>query len=120
MSGVYVRFRVGSKGYALPVEHVREVAEAGLLSPVPGAPDPVLGVRNLHGQVLPVVDLGVVLGVEHERDTSRLLIAEAGSRRAGLAVDWVDDVGALPGEGDDPEILDLEDVFAAVEAGAAA
>jgi len=119
VSGAYVRFTVGSIDYALPVEHVREVAETGLLSPVPGTPRPVLGVRNLHGQVLPVVDLAVVLGVEHEREAGRLLIAEAGDRRAGLSVDEVVDVGDLPD--DDPvEILDLEAVFAAVEAGATA
>ena len=117
MSGVYVRFRVGSHGYALPVGHVREVAEPGPLSPVPGAPRPVLGVRNLRGQVLPVVDLAVVLGVEHDRKPARLLIAETGDHRAGLAVDEVVDVGDLP-EGGAAEIVDLDAVFAAVKAGA--
>lgn len=113
MSGVRVRFRVGDERYALPVEDVLEVAEVGVLAPVPGAPESVLGVRNLHGQVLPVLDLAVVLGVEHEQ-ASRLLIVEAESRRAGLAIDEVIDVAELPDE--EAHELELESVFAAVEA----
>jgi purine-binding chemotaxis protein CheW len=119
MSDVYVRFRIGEKGYALPVAHVREVAEPGLLSPVPGAPETVLGVRNLHGQILPVVVLSVVLGMERTHQAPRLVIAEAGDRRAGLTVDEVIDVGELA-EDDPVEVLDLETVFAAVQGEAAA
>jgi len=66
-----------------------------------------------------VVDLAVVLGVERERAAARLLVAETGDHRAGLAVDEVVDVGELPDAGPG-EILDLEAVFAAVEAGATA
>ena len=54
MSGVHVRVRVAGEHYALPVEDVLEVAELRAITPVPGAPPAVLGVRNLRGQVLPV------------------------------------------------------------------
>jgi purine-binding chemotaxis protein CheW len=110
MSSVFVRFRIGAERYALPVENVLEVAEIGQLAPVPGAPEPVLGVRNLHGQVLAVVDLAAALGREHERAPSRLLIVEAEGVRAGLAIDAVDDVGEL--HDPDAEPLDLDAVLA--------
>jgi purine-binding chemotaxis protein CheW len=96
VSGVHVRVRVGAEHYALPVTGVLEVAPMGEISSVPGAPRPVLGVRNLRGQVLPVVDLGAVLGVEGAGRPSRILVAESGARRAGLAVESVLGVAELP------------------------
>ena len=63
MTGVHVRLRVGRERFALPIENVREVAERGTLSAVPGASGAVLGVRNLHGSVLPVFDLARVLAI---------------------------------------------------------
>jgi purine-binding chemotaxis protein CheW len=93
----YVRIRVGSEVYALPVEHVVEVAELGGLTPVPGAGSTVCGVANLRGAILPVYDLARVLGVVGEPTKRYLLVAEDGPRRVGLAVEQVSDVGDLVG-----------------------
>lgn len=100
---VHVRVRVGRESYALPVEHVLEVAELGHLSPVPGAAPVVLGVRNLRGQVLPVFDLARVFGVAHEGSPERLVVAQDGARLAGFAIDEVTDVDELPEPSEDGE-----------------
>jgi len=100
---VHVRVRVGLESYALPVEHVLEVADLGHLSPVPGASSSVLGVRNLRGQVLPVFDLARVFGVEREGAPLKLVVAEDGARRAGFAIDEVTDVGELPDPSEEGE-----------------
>jgi purine-binding chemotaxis protein CheW len=128
---VHVRFRIGSENFALPVAQVLEVADQGPLAPVPGAPPSVLGVRNLRGQVLPVIDLAAVLGTAHATPGARLVIAENDGRKAGLAIDDVTDVADLTGplqETDSPflagstlvqdelvGVVDLDGVFAAVE-----
>jgi purine-binding chemotaxis protein CheW len=96
MSAEYVRVRVGAEHYALPVEHALEVVDVGELTPVPGSPPAVLGLRNLRGEVLAAVDLAAVLGIESDGAAATLLVAAAGSRRAGLAVDEVIGVGTLP------------------------
>jgi chemotaxis signal transduction protein len=96
MSGVHVRMRVGNELYALPVGNVLEIAELGELSPVPGTGEMVLGVRNLHGRVLPVFDLALVLGVPGDGQPTTLVVAEDQGRQAGLAIDEVTDVGELP------------------------
>jgi purine-binding chemotaxis protein CheW len=92
----HVRLRVGSELYALPIENVLEVAELGELSAVPGAEAVVLGVRNLHGQVLPVFDLSQVLVSAGEATARRIVVTEHSGRLAGLAVDEVSDVSPLP------------------------
>ncbi|HWH96719.1 MAG TPA: chemotaxis protein CheW [Baekduia sp.] len=95
MSSVHVSVRAGGEHYALPVEDVLEVAEIGHVTPVPGAGPAVLGVRNLRGQVIPVIDLTVLLGVRAQRPPEQILVAEESGRCAGLAVDSVTDVGMV-------------------------
>jgi purine-binding chemotaxis protein CheW len=93
MRAVHVKFRLGRERYALPIENVLEVAELGELTTIPGAGPGVLGVRNFNGQVLPVFDLGRVLGVSHNGRPPHVVVADHGGRLAGLAVDAVTDVG---------------------------
>jgi purine-binding chemotaxis protein CheW len=95
VSEVHVRIGIGNEHYALPVDRVLEVAELGDLAPVPGSPAEVMGVCNLRGQVLPVMDLARVLGLP-QGEPGRIVVAELAERRAGLAVDAVIDVGELP------------------------
>jgi purine-binding chemotaxis protein CheW len=95
MSGVHVRVRVAAEHYALPVEQVLEVADLGAIAPVPGSPPEILGVRNLRGQVIPVIALATLLGLTGDRP-SRVVVAESGDLRAGIVVDEVLDVAELP------------------------
>jgi chemotaxis signal transduction protein len=92
---VYVRLRLAAEAYAIPVEHVVEVAAIGRVAAIPGARPEVLGVRNLRGRILPVVDLARILGVPRSAPALRLLVSEVAGRQAGLAVDEVSDVGEL-------------------------
>jgi purine-binding chemotaxis protein CheW len=96
VSDVHVQVRVGSELYALPVAHVLEVGELGALTIAPGASRATLGVCNLRGDLLPVFDLGVVLGLPRSEAPQRMLVAERGGTRAGFAVDEVADVDELP------------------------
>jgi two-component system, chemotaxis family, chemotaxis protein CheV len=94
---VYVRLRVAAEAYAVPVENVREITPLGDLTAVPGALPEVLGVCNLRGQILPVADLALILGLPASTSPALLLVAEAGGLQAGLAVDAVSTVSELAG-----------------------
>ncbi len=78
---VFVKVRVGSEMYALPIASVLEVAELGDLTALPGAAAGVLGLRNFHGQVLPVFDLAHVLG----SSAGRRAVADSSSPTAAVA-----------------------------------
>ena len=58
------------------------------------APEYVLGVLNLRGAVLPIVDLGRRLGFGEARPTARhvIIVAQIGPRQVGLLVDAVSDI----------------------------
>ena len=107
MSSVYVRVGLAGESYALPVQHVTETAEACGIAPVPGAPERVVGVCNLRGELLPVFDLAGVLDLETRATGERLVVVQHGERRAGLVVDEVDGVAPLAGPTEDaePELL---------------
>jgi purine-binding chemotaxis protein CheW len=95
MTATHLRVRSGEEQYALPVEEVREIAPLGRVSPVPGAPAEVLGVWNLRGDVMAVIDLATVLGIAGG-EASRIVVAEQGDLHAGLVVDEVIDICSLP------------------------
>jgi purine-binding chemotaxis protein CheW len=86
---------IGDERYALPIQEVVEVAPVGELTRVPGAPRAVMGVQNLRGQVVPVVDLGAVLGRGTPDGRRAMVIVDDGGDAAGLAVDTVVDVGPV-------------------------
>jgi purine-binding chemotaxis protein CheW len=96
MSGVHVRVLVAGEHYGLAVERVLEVAELGNIAAVPGSPPYVMGVHNLHGQVVPVIALATRLGLAEAEPPQRIVVTELGELKAGLAVDAVIDVGELP------------------------
>ena len=98
---MHVRLRIGGEDYALPVECVRSVEPAEHVTPVLGAPPAVLGVRSLHGQLLPVLDLAALLGVER-RTPRRILVLSHDERSVGFAVEDVLDVAALPQGDEEP------------------
>lgn len=95
MSRVHVRVRIGAESYAVPVGDVLEITDLGEVAPLPGAPAGVLGLRNLHGRVLPVIDVAGLLGLTSDARPQRIVVAEHAGRLAGLAVDRVTDVEAL-------------------------
>ena len=92
----YAQLKLAAEAYAVPVANVVEIAILGDLAAVPGARPEILGVRNLRGQILPVIDLARLLGLNATAPPAQLLVAESGSITAGFAIDEVSHVGELP------------------------
>jgi purine-binding chemotaxis protein CheW len=107
MTGVKVRVLAGGEHYALPVTFVKEIAELGELSPVPGAPGQILGLRNLRGQVLPVIGLAEVLGLDGA-ENERVVVVEDDGRQLAFALQAVVEVEQLSGEIEDVDSPFLE------------
>jgi hypothetical protein len=73
---------VGGRRLAVAVAHVRAITAAGFVTPVPTAPLPVLGVTQIRGQILPVVDVADPPRIVQPQDP--LLVLEYGPARAAL------------------------------------
>ena len=114
----FVGFRLGGQLDALPLDHVVRALRMVAVTPVPEAPPWVVGAINLHGRVIPVVDLRQRLGqpVREPHRDDRLLIVETVERTMALIVDKVTEVLEVPGHqvGSPPDPLSQSRPLAAV------
>jgi len=89
-----VGFSLGEVRYAIPIAHVKEIANPMLVVALPHAPPAVAGVADYRGDVVPVVDLRRRFGlppVEATRKTKWIVVDVVG-RLAALVVDSVTEV----------------------------
>ena len=89
-----IAFNIGAQEFCISTTSVREIRGWTPATPLPHAPEFVLGVVNLRGVVLPIVDLAVRLGFPPTQPTARhaIIVVEAGNQVAGLLVDGVSDI----------------------------
>ena len=92
-----IAFQVAGQEFCIEVMSVREIRGWTPATPLPNAPPYVLGVVNLRGAVLPVIDLGARLGLGAATPSARsvLVVAWIGERLVGLLVDSVCDIVAV-------------------------
>ncbi|WP_051749024.1 chemotaxis protein CheW [Nevskia soli] len=93
----WVGFRVGSQNYALDILRVQEVLAAAEIEPVPGTPPAILGVTNLRGRIVTVVDLRRCLGLGAAMADApcSVIVAEIEGEPVGLRVDGVAEICSI-------------------------
>jgi chemotaxis-related protein WspB len=96
-------FHIGRERYALPLTAVLRVLPVARLKALPGAPDYVPGLLDLHGEAVPVVDLSRLAGTPPSAvryDTRILLVdvpVDGQIRRLGLKAERVAGVASIDG-----------------------
>lgn len=90
----WVTFRLGNETYGINVMQVQEVLRYTEIAPVPGAPIYVLGIINLRGNVVTVIDTCQRFGLPpiEVTDNTRIVIIEAEQQVIGILVDSVAEV----------------------------
>ncbi|HAH71224.1 MAG TPA: chemotaxis protein CheW [Succinivibrionaceae bacterium] len=90
----WVTFRLGQELYGVNVMQVREVLRYTDIAPVPGAPSYVLGIINLRGNVVTVMDTRMRFGLPSAEvtDNTRIMIIESDNHVVGILVDSVAEV----------------------------
>lgn len=90
----WVTFRLEGETYGINVMQVQEVLRYSEIAPVPGAPPYVLGIINLRGNVVTVVDTRHRFGLPEGEvtDNTRIVIIETDNHVIGMLVDSVAEV----------------------------
>lgn len=90
----WVTFQLEEETYGINVMQVQEVLRYSEIAPVPGAPSYVLGIINLRGNVVTVIDTRLRFGLPQTEvtDSSRIVIIESDKQVIGILVDSVAEV----------------------------
>jgi purine-binding chemotaxis protein CheW len=93
-----VTFTLEKEEYAVDILSVQEINRITEITRVPNAPDYVVGVINLRGKVIPVVNLRKKFGLDNKEtdDSSRVIIMDIQGVTYGLVVDSVSEVLRIP------------------------
>lgn len=92
--------RVADTECGIDISAVQELLLMQEITPVPKAPRNMLGMINVRGAVMPVLDLRACLGFPRApiTDDTRIVLVSCGEEKIGLVVDNVAEVVALPHE----------------------
>ena len=104
---------IGEQRYALHLSAVDRVVQAVEITPLPVAPPSVLGIINVHGRLLPVLNLRYRFHLA-DRDLDvddQFILAHTARRKVVLVVDRVLNIVEIPAQ----EIVSPEQIFPALE-----
>jgi len=90
-----VSFIISNGLYGMDITDIREIIKVGKITPVPGSAEYIIGVMNLRGMIIPVVDTGKLLGLSKVAfsDNTRIIIIEIQDQnQIGLLVDAIMDI----------------------------
>ncbi|MFD2112965.1 chemotaxis protein CheW [Thiorhodococcus fuscus] len=103
-SSAFVTFSLAEETYAIDVLQVQEVLKLTDIAPVPGVPDFILGIINLRGDVVTVIDARrrMALPDREPDDASRIVIIDVDNQNVGILVDAVAEVVQISPDAVDP------------------
>ncbi|MBA3042739.1 MAG: chemotaxis protein CheW [Alphaproteobacteria bacterium] len=89
-----IAFRIGDQEFCVNIMSVREIRGWTPATPLPHSPSYVLGVINLRGAVLPIINLSIRLGMKPVEPEARhvIIVAQVGAKVVGLLVEAVSDI----------------------------
>ncbi|MDE1159741.1 MAG: chemotaxis protein CheW [Neorhizobium sp.] len=99
-----IAFRIGEQEFSVNIMSVREIRGWTQATPMPHAPSYILGVINLRGAVLPIVDMAARLGMKQAEPTARhvIIVAQVKTKIVGLLVEAVSDILTITDENIQP------------------
>jgi purine-binding chemotaxis protein CheW len=95
----YICFGLGGEEFAIPLLCVKEVLALPETTPIPQTPSHFLGIMNLRGNVISIMDLRLKFNIKPTRsDETTVIILDLGDYQLGVVVDRVDSVISLEKE----------------------
>ena len=109
LAGKYLTFHLAGEEYGLEILKIREIIGMLEITPVPQTPEYMLGVINLRGKVIPVLDTRLRFDLEYREpdDRTSIVVVETSSENGpptlmGVVVDAVNEVANVAPEDIDP------------------
>ncbi|HOP29179.1 MAG TPA: chemotaxis protein CheW [Spirochaetota bacterium] len=88
-----VCFKIGSEEYGIDILQVQEILKIPKVTKLPKSSRHILGVIDLRGRVIPIIDLGKKFGIIADlSNSSRAIVVDIEGKQVGLAIDSVSHV----------------------------
>ncbi|WP_142781880.1 chemotaxis protein CheW [Agrobacterium sp. T29] len=89
-----IAFMLGEQQFCVRTTSIREIRGWAPVTPLPHTPPDVLGVMNLRGSVIPIIDLSIKLGMTAAiaSERSAIVVTSVNGTTVGLMVDRVSDI----------------------------
>lgn len=106
-------FRLGEQWYAVHIADVREIHNDFVMTPIPRAPEFVLGVINVRGEIISVTDIVVLMGIASDgarggREMSSAIIVRTERCVSALVVDEIGDIFEVRKDAVEPPLSTLD------------
>lgn len=90
----FIAFMVRGRQFCIDITSIREIRGWNSATKLPHVPDYVVGVVNLRGTILPIIDVSARFGLGdcEPSPQSVVIVAQVGDRLAGMLVDSVSDI----------------------------
>ena len=100
----FVGFQLANQEYAFRIERIQEIVILDQVTTVPQVPEYVEGVSNLRGDVIPIINLRRLFGIDPKPTDgeTRTIVVTVGQRTMGCTVDSVSQVMRIPAESIQP------------------
>ena len=97
-SAQFVGFEIAGQKYLFRIERIQEIITPASVTRVPDVPAYVVGVSNLRGTIIPVIDLRLLFGLQARESNAhtRTIVVNVGNRTMGCMVDAVSQVIRIP------------------------
>lgn len=104
LGGKYLTFFLSDEEYGLEILRVHEIFGLMPVTRVPRTAAHILGVINLRGKVIPVLDLRSKFGASSTEDTNQtcIIVVQANNQQVGVVVDRVSEVVDIPSDHIEP------------------
>ncbi|GEM_PF-603575 len=91
---LYINFSLSGKNYAIPAEKIIEIVQLPALTTLEKVPEYIVGLLNLRGNIISVIDLSIILGLPRKKYSTdqQILIVDIEDKKTGIIVDSVEDV----------------------------
>lgn len=96
----YLTFSIGKETYGIEIKYVTEIIGIQPITQVPQLPKYVMGIINLRGKIIPVMDARIRFGKEKKEYNNRTcnIVIDIADNCLGLIVDGVTEVITIPDE----------------------
>ncbi len=108
MERQYVTFKIKSEEYGVDIQNVQEITDIESITQIPNAPEYVMGIVNIRGVIIPIIDLKRRLSFYNEdsENKGRIIVINIKGKQVGFMIDDASRVLTL-----DDEDIDLPPIM---------